>query len=315
MMCLNPLSIELNDESREKRMAKTYMPLEWRFATHVTVPCGKCEACMSRRRSQWSLRLTNEVADSESCYFITLTYDDDKINYTPDGFPCVCKKDVQDFLKRFRKSIEPFKIRYFVVSEYGPKTLRPHYHMLLFNYPHLLDNKLDEYIRTSWRNGFIRVDPVNPARINYVTSYCLDSSTLPKGYVKNFMLCSRRPGIGSGYLDKDVILSYHRDSMDDWCYLPQDGKVIKVKMPRYYSDKIFSEECRDEIVLENAKYADRERKKLIKSHRRWLIKHHYDVNEATLKTAYDGSPLKNALDFRDDFVAKVRSKCKLKNQI
>lgn len=313
MNCLNPVKIELNDETRAKRMEKLYMPLEYRFATHVYVPCGKCEACMSRKRSQWSLRLHNEVADSISCYFITLTYDDEFIKYDNNGRPKVCKEDVQLFLKRLRKQIHPFKIRYFLVSEYGPKTMRPHYHMLLFNFPHELDRNLDAIIESSWSNGFIRVDPVNSARIHYVTSYCLDTSTLPEEFVKNFMLCSRKPGIGSGYLDQDSSISYHLSTNDDFCYIPSNGKVVKVKMPRFYSDKIFPEESRDQISLKNTQYVDQERKKLIERHRQWLIKNHYDVNKTTLKTAYDGSPLKNAIDFRNDFVAKVRAKCKNKH--
>lgn len=45
------------------------------------------------------------------------------------------KRDVQLFLKRVRKSLSKYsdeKIRYYAVSEYGPKTFRAHYHVLFF---------------------------------------------------------------------------------------------------------------------------------------------------------------------------------------
>ena len=44
-------------------------------------------------------------------------------------FNSVRKKDVQDWLKRGRKTLN---FSYFITSEYGPRTLRPHYHGILF---------------------------------------------------------------------------------------------------------------------------------------------------------------------------------------
>lgn len=44
-------------------------------------------------------------------------------------FNSVRKKDVQDWLKRGRKTLD---FTYFITSEYGPRTLRPHYHGVLF---------------------------------------------------------------------------------------------------------------------------------------------------------------------------------------
>ena len=66
----------------------------------------------------------------------------DSIDYT---YSYVNKVDVQKFLKRLRRLIiydkenllssipvENRKFRYFICSEYGPKTFRAHYHGLLF---------------------------------------------------------------------------------------------------------------------------------------------------------------------------------------
>lgn len=45
------------------------------------------------------------------------------------------KRDMQLFMKRLRKVLKRYtdeKVRYYIVAEYGPKTFRAHYHLLLF---------------------------------------------------------------------------------------------------------------------------------------------------------------------------------------
>lgn len=117
-----------------------------------TVPCGKCLSCLSRRRSSWSFRLNQEMRVSTSAHFLTLTYSDENLPRSPTGFPVVVKRDVQLWLKRFRKLLSPFKVRYFAVSEYGTQTFRPHYHVILFNFPNHLD--INVLLEKSWTHGF-----------------------------------------------------------------------------------------------------------------------------------------------------------------
>lgn len=317
MKCFNPIKIRLEEDTRKKRIECEYMPLDWRFATFVYVPCGKCPACASRRRSEWSFRLFQEVKNAESCYFLTLTYDDEHLPFTYNekydvDVPTVKKRDVQLFLKRLRFNLRGAKIRYFVVSEYGPKFYRPHYHMLLFNFPLILKNKLDDYIRDAWQNGFVRVDPVSDGRVNYVTSYCLDSSFLPPFLNRNFMLCSRRPALGASYLDNDSVVKYHLDNMDDFGYIPTSGKVKKVRLPRYYRDRILSDEQRNKISLKSREYYDNERKSLLAKQKQWLKSHGVEVNSDTIKIPYPSSPLELDLQRMQEFKRKVENKCKMK---
>lgn len=322
MQCFKPVKVYLSDEAIAKRQERVDMPLLYRMSRFVYVPCGKCPACLSRRRSMWSTRLHYEVKASLSAYFITFTYDDEHLplkilnrNGVISYVPVVCKRDIQLFLKRFRKLISPFKIRYFVVSEYGPDNLRPHYHMLLFNYPNELYGKLNEFLELSWSNGFIRVDPVNPARINYVTGYCLDSSTLPEYLDKNFMLCSRRPGLGASFLDNDALVSYHRSKLDDTCYMSDGNDTIKAKMPRYYSDRIFSDHEKQQIINKGVEFYRDKRIELYNRQREYLKRRNLPIDDVTLNTPYEGSPMKCEFDRQLDFTRKIKEKCKLKNRI
>lgn len=203
------------------------------------VPCGKCEACLARKRDQWVIRIEQELKVSSSCFFFTLTYDDEHLPRSDVGFPVVSKRDVQLWLKRFRKMIEPYKIRYFIASEYGSTTFRPHYHGIIFNFP--LEYDIVSAFNETWQNGFVCVDRVNAARIAYVAKYCISEVALPKylraPLYKPFLLSSRKPGIGASFITDDNI-DYYCSNLQPFVVC-KDG--LKKSMPRYYKDKIFDD--------------------------------------------------------------------------
>lgn len=229
------------------------------------VPCGRCPVCRTSDASSWRARLQEEMDVSCSAIFITLTYDDshlplEKISLS-DGLsryvPTFSKRDIQLFLKRLRETVRKSylpmydtgkAIRYFIVSEYGPTTLRPHYHGVIFNlctpfqsrsYAH---KKVTELIRESWNNGNVRVDIVNDNRIAYVTKYmsCVCGNPAVQHLPKPFRLMSRMPGIGASYLEKEQRVRWHKENLAK--YIP-DGQY-KRKMSKYYVDRIFSEDER-----------------------------------------------------------------------
>ncbi|KAA6326507.1 hypothetical protein EZS27_024396 [termite gut metagenome] len=227
MQCTNPVHLKIDDIQ--------FMSGK----TGRVVPCGKCLACLSRRRAQWSVRLEKELAVSSSAFFITLTYAED----CPTS---VSKRDCQLFMKRLRKACEPYRLRYFLVSEYGTKSLRPHYHLILFNFPRE-QYDLHSVLFAAWDKGFFAVGTVTSKSINYTTKYCLAVANLPSYLEKPFMLSSRRPGIGACYLS-DAVLSYHRAGLVDYITKP-DG--VKVAMPQYYKDRIFDDAMKLAISEKN----------------------------------------------------------------
>lgn len=227
------------------------------LTAHGHVPCGSCIPCLKRRQSDWTFRLTEELKVSSSCFFITLTYDESTVPtvmtsdfpLAQDPFPTrvLCKRDVQLWMKRFRKMISPHRIRFFLCGEYGSKTLRPHYHAIIFNFPD--SQELRSSLERSWSKGFITISPVTPARIAYVAKYVSCTSFLPRRLkdkrYRPFILCSRHPAIGSNYLSDDKI-HYHRETLRAYSV---DHSGRKTPLPRYYRDRIFDDQMKYDLRL------------------------------------------------------------------
>lgn len=106
------------------------------------IRCGKCEGCRVDKSREWANRLLleKEYYPDNQCWFITLTYDEDHVPRSSYGDPetgeaqpsmTLSKRDLQLFMKRLRKNhVTP--LRFFACGEYGPQTMRPHYHLIVF---------------------------------------------------------------------------------------------------------------------------------------------------------------------------------------
>ena len=73
-----------------------------------------------------------------------------------DVFAVICKQDLIRFFKRFRKSLDnefkfqEHRISYYACGEYGPRTYRPHFHVLLFFDNPKICEKVQTLIFQSW---------------------------------------------------------------------------------------------------------------------------------------------------------------------
>ncbi len=209
------------------------------YLTHVPVPCGKCPNCKRTRVNGWGFRLQQEDKVSLSSKFITLTYDTKHVPITSSGYRTLSKRDVQLFMKRLRKlnnkttNVE-HKIKYYFVGEYGSKNERPHYHAIIFN---VSDN---EHINTAWNLGTVHIGTVSPASISYTLKYIDKERIIPKHQfddrLKEFSLMSK--GLGKGYLTSKMVKYHHADLDRNYVQRP-DG--IKIPMPKYYRNKIFTD--------------------------------------------------------------------------
>lgn len=205
-------------------------------------PCGKCPECFKRRISSWSFRLMQQWKTAHSATFITLTYDTNYVPITPNGFMGLDKRDVQLFLKRLRKAhgTPVPDIKYYACGEYGGKSKRPHYHLIMFNV------KL-ELIQPAWTKGSIHYGEVSAASIGYCLKYMSKPSKIPMhrndDRLKEFSLMSKK--IGLNYITPEMIRWHHASLHDRMYCTTEDGK--KIAMPRYYKEKIYHETQRKAI--------------------------------------------------------------------
>lgn len=227
MQCLYPISIQ--------------DPKSTNGADRLIVPCGRCAACLSNRRQEWVTRLEQELKDSYSAYFLTITY-----AQTPviDGKETLVKKDLQDWFKRLRKALKGHtdeigkSIKYYAVGEYGSITFRPHYHAIMFNLPCDEDKALLSLLK-SWDKGFIMAGTVTSESINYTLKYMLQSADERKriydGRQLPFSLMSK--GLGERYIEK--YKKWHLDDKERNYVVKQDGQ--RFRLPRYFREKIYSD--------------------------------------------------------------------------
>lgn len=254
-MCLTPISV-------------TYLNA-FQVRESISAPCGKCLECVKTDQNSWKIRMIEESKCYPYCYFFTLTYRDSSLpvnvvdannqeiksscrlfddaadSASYEVLSTGCKKDVQDWIKRFRTryvrrkayslgmTVKDLKLckglytkfkpilRYFICLEYGPNgTHRPHYHGCLFTNVSPRDIGI---LVSDWtsRYGFVKWSRVRPrndaanalsAPANYVSKYCCKgefssrTADIDCGYIdKAWRLVSK--GLGAAYISRER--SYH----------------------------------------------------------------------------------------------------------
>lgn len=258
-------------------MAVTYLE---RY--HHPVDCGKCPNCLLRKRQAMALRLVHERSQVEDCCFITLTYNPKSLPRTCDGkwseghkmiigrgdmvgVPTLVPSDVQRFMKRLRRHLEytPIRIkdrrdhvtkpiRYFCVGEYGGKTGRPHYHVIVFGWKpsdmvfHQQKKNYCLYrsaqIEKLWTDGFSTIGEVTYGVANYCARYVTkkyrDLGKRDSAFdsrCPEFTLQSvRHGGMGAPWLER-----YRQNLVHGYVTVrDKNGAVVKCSVPPYYYDRL-----------------------------------------------------------------------------
>lgn len=174
--------------------------------------CGQCMPCRIKRMRMWAHRIMLEAAQHGDNAFLTLTYADECL----PGDGSLDPRALQNWLKRFRKAVEPARIRFYAVGEYGDEEFRPHYHVVVFGYPHCLrgntkfsrDGRRAEccqvcsLVQSTWEFGRVSVDPLEHGNARYVVGYVAKKMTRRddprlEGKHPEFCRMSLRPGIGA----------------------------------------------------------------------------------------------------------------------
>lgn len=170
--------------------------------------CGQCMPCRVNKKREWTHRIVLESMCHSESSFVTLTYSEENLPHDGSLKP----EHLTLFLKRFRKSIAPIRVRYFAVGEYGDESQRPHYHVALFGYPPCRKGGTNprrsggccdicDRLRDEWSCGIIYSGDLSYHSAAYVAGYVTKKLTKkddPRlaGRHPEFTRMSLRPGIG-----------------------------------------------------------------------------------------------------------------------
>lgn len=131
------------------------------------VPCGNCLECRSLSQNSWVTRLGFDLKDLYDnggvAVFLTFTYNDKCLPLSSflshDVIPCFSREDVFGFLNQLKVLVNrrygKGMYNYFLCSEYGKFTKRPHYHGLFMLKPGVDSTWFSETCRKIWHYGFM----------------------------------------------------------------------------------------------------------------------------------------------------------------
>lgn len=207
------------------------------------LPCGQCIGCRAQRARMWALRAVHEAEMHDKNCFLTLTYDNE--NLPKDG--SLNMEDWQLFAKRLRERCGRF--RFLMCGEYGERTFRPHYHACVFGLdfvetrvrlPRSRGNPLwtSSVVLESWQKGHISIGELTYESAEYVARYVMKKLTGERSVIYGerrppFLNASRRPGLGSSWLERYISDVYPSDEVR------LDKR--KFRPPRFYDDRLSRE--------------------------------------------------------------------------
>lgn len=252
VQCLKPVHIVnphyLKICNGDKRLAydKFRMAVDYK----LVVGCGKCLLCKKAYQSKWRLRLNHEfmygghdVANSWFCTF-TIAESYYKLALVNPS------KLIRDFLENYRYQVRKRygkgkSILHWIVSERGEERGRLHFHGILFD--SLLPKSV---VEDCWKFGFVAFKTLTIKRCGYVTKYITKGNS-PKACQESIehqprVWCSS--GIGKCYTELEETSHNHITSQGLVPFIVKNNFVYG--MPRYYKQKIFTDEQREILKLQ-----------------------------------------------------------------
>jgi hypothetical protein len=157
--------------------------------------------------------------------------------------------DCQKFLKRLRfhsKDKYNEEIRFYGVSEYGPRTYRPHWHLLLFFNSDELASVIQQLVSESWSYGRTTCELSRGGSASYVASYVNSNVCLPSLYVQHKEIRARSfhsKGYGNNHVFPTQASIHELDKMSSLLLngesISVNGKVKQIYPSRSYKHTVF----------------------------------------------------------------------------
>ena len=150
-------------------------------------------------------------------------------------------------LERIRKKTKK-SIKHWFVTELGEDRGRIHLHGITFG-----KDSAEKFIE-NWKYGFVFVGSyVSEKTINYITKYILKDDLNNRHFTGKILTSS---GIGAKFLERDdwKNCKYKENDETNETYRFRNG--IKRALPKYYREKIYSEEEREKLWIKKIEKGD-----------------------------------------------------------
>ena len=131
-MCLAPILID-NPYYNSPVKDPVFRYIHDTKNSKMPVPCGRCASCIHLKQIYLVQRVQMEALNND-LFYGTLTYNNDSLPIAEYGnikFAYPDYSDWQKMLKMIRKDYPDLVFKYMLVSEYGGKKHRPHFHFIL----------------------------------------------------------------------------------------------------------------------------------------------------------------------------------------
>lgn len=237
---------------------------------NIEVPCGKCLNCLNNKKKEKALRFIQEMNNYKFKLFITLTMDEVRATRSKSGRTTIDKDMFKKYIMKLQywekkynmKITKNDSMKYISCGEYGERTQRAHYHIVL-----LTNAFIHHKIKTCWQLGHVEMEAVRDVRAIYYTAGYTDKKV--KTYFKDkykkdlddreiaFLKVSR--GNGKKYIEKKVaeikpdkyyiesfngknsIPTYYKTKLKEYIMgvKPQYIKLSEIERPLYENRKTF----------------------------------------------------------------------------
>lgn len=275
MSCYHPLKffvVGTNENGKRDGHVRPWSTISYRdksgrySSDYIEIPCGKCIGCRLKYSRDWADRCIMEMPYHKSSFFVTLTYDDEHLNFNDyvnyetgevGQSPTLVPDDVSKFIKNLRRHLDYHfphhpDISFFACGEYGTITHRPHYHLIIFG---LELQDLEFYKKSKlgfsyynsnllshiWQKGYVVVADCNWLTCAYVARYILKKQSGPKSKIyelynfePEFCRMSRNPAIGKRFFEDHWQELYSNDFVS--ISTGEGGRRVR---PNKYFDKLY----------------------------------------------------------------------------
>lgn len=261
-MCLYPTEIR-NPKylTNEKNRGIIPIPKNNKQLT-IQTRCGWCIECRKRLASEWRIRLMEEYKTNRKAEFVTLSFAPEEIKKleqeiinkkfrgiegTEIDVNILAAYSIRMYTERLRKKYKTTTKHWFITELGHTNTERIHLHGIMWRNENWNEKEFKKDISEKWQYGNIYVGQyVTEKTINYIVKYITKMDEYHIGY-KQRIITSK--GIGKDYIKREGIdTNRFNNEKTNTKYRTKEGTLIE--LPRYYKDKIYSEEQREALWIQ-----------------------------------------------------------------